>query len=58
MNELMDKAAWMTTAGELDNDGREDESDVVVEDNEPSSRRKRRLVGGSGGSSLDKRSEC
>ena len=52
-NELMDRAAWMMTAGELDDDDGEDESDIVGEEDEPR-RKRRRLVGGS---SLNKRSE-
>ena len=59
----LNRAEWMMTAGELDDDGSKDGNDVVVgEDDEPSGSgsssriNSRRLVGG-GSSSLKKRSE-
>ena len=56
-NELMDKAACMMTAGELDS-GEDESDDVVGEEDEPR-RKGRRLVGG-GSSNNNKRSgeEC
>ena len=57
MNELMDKAAYTMTAGELDC-GEDESDDIVGEEDEPS-RKRRRLVGG-GSSNNNKRSgeEC
>ena len=56
-NELMDKAACMMTAGEMDS-GEDESDDVVGKEDEPR-RKRRRLVGG-GSSNNNKRSgeEC
>ena len=53
MNELMDKAACMMTAGELDS-GKDESDNIVGEEDEPR-RKRRRLVGG-GSSNSNKRS--
>ena len=57
-NKLMDKAACMMTAGELDS-GEDKSDDVVGEEDEPR-RKRRRLVGGGSSNNNNKRSgeEC